>query len=68
VGVNEDPVTGSAHTMLIPYWSKRLDKINMVAKQLSDRSGTLYCSYLNDRVLIAGYAQLYSEGKIYLNL
>lgn len=68
VGVNEDPVTGSAHTMLIPFWSKRLDKINMVARQLSERSGTLYCTYLEDRVLIAGQTQLYSEGKIYLNL
>lgn len=65
-GVNEDPVTGSAHTLLIPFWSKRLDKINMVARQQSKRGGTLYCTYLEDRVRISGGAFLYSKGEIRL--
>ncbi len=65
-GVNEDPVTGSAHTLLIPYWHKKLGKTNLVARQLSSRGGTLYCTYLGDRVRIAGYASLYSEGVIFL--
>lgn len=64
VGVNEDPVTGSAHTLLIPFWSRRLKKKNMVARQVSSRGGTLYCTHLDDRVRIAGPAILYSKGKI----
>lgn len=64
--VDEDPVTGSAHTLLIPFWSKRLEKKNMVARQVSERGGNLYCTFLGDRVHIAGSARLYSEGEIYL--
>ena len=58
----EDPVTGSAHCSLIPYWSKRLGKESMVALQLSARGGKLYCKDLGDRVLISGEAVTYMEG------
>lgn len=63
-GIDEDPVTGSAHTKLIPYWSKRLEKTKMVAWQISSRKGELFCTHLGDRVLIAGKAVSYLEGKI----
>jgi PhzF family phenazine biosynthesis protein len=66
VAVNEDPVTGSAHTTLIPYWSKQLGKDELTAIQLSDRTGLLQCRYLGDRVEIGGYGKLYMEGEIYL--
>lgn len=65
-GVNEDPVTGSAHTKLIPYWSARLNKNELVAKQLSQRGGVLKCTHQNDRVLIGGQAKLYMIGNIYI--
>ncbi len=65
-GVDEDPVTGSAHSMLIPYWSKRLGKNKMVARQLSERGGELRCEYLGKRVLISGQTQTYMQGKIFL--
>lgn len=65
-GVPEDPVTGSAHTLLIPYWYEKLGKINMIARQVSKRGGTLYCTYMDDRVRIAGNAVLYAKGEIYL--
>lgn len=65
-GVNEDPVTGSAHTKLIPYWAKRLNKTELVAKQLSQRGGILKCTHQNDRVLIGGQAKLYMIGNIYI--
>ncbi|HKI88610.1 MAG TPA: PhzF family phenazine biosynthesis protein [Draconibacterium sp.] len=64
VGVNEDPVTGSAHTMLIPYWSKKLNKTELTAKQVSARGGILKCNYLNDRVEIGGKAVTYLTGTI----
>ncbi len=66
VGINEDPVTGSAHTMLIPYWAKELGKNKLKARQLSKRGGTVYCQLNNERVLIAGKAVTYLEGKINL--
>jgi predicted PhzF superfamily epimerase YddE/YHI9 len=66
VGINEDPVTGSAHTTLIPYWSKILGKETLTAFQLSDRTGILYCKMLGDRVEISGYASLYLKGEIYI--
>ena len=56
VGVNEDPVTGSAHTMLIPYWSNQLKKSELIAKQVSKRGGILYCKDLGTRVEIGGKA------------
>ena len=64
VGVNEDPVTGSAHTSLIPFWADRLDKAQMQALQLSARGGELRCTLANDRVLIAGNAITYLRGVI----
>jgi PhzF family phenazine biosynthesis protein len=64
VGVDEDPVTGSAHTSLIPYWSKRLGKTEMTAIQLSSRQGYLKCKYLGDRVEIGGNAVTYLVGEI----
>ena len=52
----EDPVTGSAHCSLIPFWSEKLGKDTLVAKQLSDRLGTLYCQNNGERVIISGKA------------
>lgn len=66
VGIVEDPVTGSAHTTLTPYWSKRLNKQVMSAKQLSKRQGNLTCEYLGDRVKITGKAVTYLTGEIVL--
>lgn len=63
-GIPEDPVTGSAHTSLTPYWSKELDKTKMTAKQLSKRGGDLVCEFLGDRVKISGKAVPYLEGEI----
>lgn len=64
VGVNEDPVTGSAHTMLIPYWAKQLGKTELIAKQVSERGGVLYCKHLGKRVEIGGRAVTYLIGEI----
>jgi PhzF family phenazine biosynthesis protein len=66
-GVNEDPVTGSAHTTLIPYWAERLGKSDLTAIQLSKRKGYLHCKYLDDRVEISGQGKLYLTGEIYLS-
>jgi len=63
-GINEDPVTGSAHTLLIPYWAKRLKKTVLHAFQLSQRRGELWCEYLGERVKIGGRAVTYLEGTI----
>lgn len=63
-GVDEDPVTGSAHTTLTPFWSKRLNKNILQAKQLSTRGGDLLCEYLGDRVKITGKAVTYLIGEI----
>ena len=65
-GIDEDPVTGSAHSVLIPYWSKKLKKKKMIARQISARGGTLYCLSLNDRVHIAGQGVLYLKGEIFI--
>lgn len=62
----EDPVTGSSHCSLIPYWSDLLNKKEMTAMQLSERSGTLHCVDQNESVLISGQAKTYSVGNIYL--
>ena len=66
-GINEDPVTGSAHTTLIPYWSKKLDKSTLIANQISKGGGELFCSSSEDRVLIGGNAVLYMKGTIEIN-
>ena len=66
-GINEDPVTGSAHTTLIPYWADKLNKSSLTAKQVSKRGGELYCQNLENRVLIGGNAVLYMKGLIEIN-
>ena len=63
-GIAEDPVTGSAHCTLVPYWAKRLGKTEFEARQLSRRGGALSCALDGDRVSIAGGAVLYLEGRI----
>jgi len=65
-GVNEDPVTGSAHTMLIPFWSEQLNKTQMLAKQVSARGGILHCKNLGERVEIGGKAVAFLIGEITL--
>ena len=64
VGVDEDPVTGSAHTLLIPYWSNIIGKEDLTAKQVSKRGGLLYCKNESDRVKIRGHAVTYLRGMI----
>jgi len=63
-GILEDPVTGSAHCTLVPYWANRLGKTEFEARQLSRRGGALSCALDGDRVSIAGKAVLYLEGRI----
>lgn len=65
-GVPEDPVTGSAHCTLIPYWARRLGKERLEARQVSARGGALSCALAGDRVRIAGKAVLYMDGAIYI--
>jgi predicted PhzF superfamily epimerase YddE/YHI9 len=64
--IGEDPVTGSAHATLIPYWATRLGKNTLTALQISRRKGELWCELHNDRVTIAGNAVLYMKGQYYL--
>ncbi len=64
VGVNEDPVTGSAHCALVPYWSERLAKLKLSAAQLSERGGEISCELKNDRVFLTGSAVKYLSGTI----
>jgi predicted PhzF superfamily epimerase YddE/YHI9 len=65
-GIDEDPVTGSAQTKLIPYWSQRLGRDKLHARQLSARGGELFCERRGERVLIGGYAVAYLQGSITL--
>ena len=65
-GISEDPVTGSAHCTLIPYWAKQLGKSKLHAWQVSKRGGELFCELLDDRVRIAGHSVLYAKGEIYI--
>ncbi len=65
-GINEDPVTGSAHTTLTPYWSKRLGKKELTARQVSARGGHLICRDCGDRIIIGGKARLYLSGEIFI--
>ena len=65
-GIDEDPVTGSAHTSLIPIWSARLNKTKMTARQLSLRGGQLVCENMGNRSIIGGKATLFIKGEIYL--
>ncbi|UPL50370.1 PhzF family phenazine biosynthesis protein [Hymenobacter sublimis] len=64
VGVPEDPVTGSAHTTLVPYWAERLNKTTFHARQVSARGGDLWCELRGNRVLMSGYAVTYLKGEI----
>ena len=66
-GIDEDPVTGSAHSQLIPFWSNKLNKKNMTALQLSKRGGTIYCEQKGDRVLMAGNCIFYMKGEIQID-
>lgn len=64
LGINEDPVTGSAHCTLVPYWAERLGRRDLCARQLSERGGDLYLEHRDDRVHIGGDCVLYMEGQI----
>jgi PhzF family phenazine biosynthesis protein len=64
VGVQEDPVTGSAHSTLVPYWAKRLGKSTFHARQISRRGGELWCALDGERVRMAGRSVLYLRGQI----
>lgn len=64
VGVPEDPVTGSAHCSLIPFWAERLGKKELFARQISKRGGELYCRHLGERVGIGGKAVIYCRGEL----
>ena len=66
VGVPEDPVTGSAHTVLTPFWSRRLKKQKLKARQVSKRGGNLICIQKGDRVKIGGHAVTYMTGEIFI--
>lgn len=66
VGINEDPVTGSAHTTLTPYWSGRLGKTELTARQVSERGGYLKCKLVDERVEISGRGAFYMSGEISL--
>lgn len=65
-GINEDPVTGSSHCNLIPYWAEKLGKNKLYALQVSARLGELWCELKGDRVLMAGKAVTYLKGEIYV--
>jgi PhzF family phenazine biosynthesis protein len=65
-GIIEDPVTGSAHTTLTPYWAGKLNKTELSAIQLSERKGYLQCKFLGERVEISGQAKLYLKGEIFI--
>ena len=66
-GIDEDPVTGSSHTVLIPYWSEKLGKKNFRALQVSRRGGELFCEDLGKRVKISGRAALFFSGNLFLS-
>jgi PhzF family phenazine biosynthesis protein len=65
-GIPEDPVTGSAHSQLIPFWSYKLGKNKMTAKQLSKRGGDIYCENKGDRVIMGGNCVFYMKGEIHI--
>lgn len=65
-GINEDPVTGSAHCNLIPYWAEKLNKTDLHAYQISSRKGELWCKLQGDRVLMSGKAVTYLKGEVFL--
>ena len=65
-GIDEDPVTGSTHCSLVPYWSEILKKTKLKSIQLSERGGEMFCEDLGNRVLINGKAKTYFKGKVSL--
>lgn len=65
-GIDEDPVTGSAHTLLTPYWSRRLSKNDLIAKQLSARGGEMTCQLKGEKVNISASAKTIIKGSLYL--
>ena len=65
-GIDEDPVTGSAHCLLTPYWSDKLGKPDLEARQISARGGELQCTQDTDRVILTGRAVNYLAGTIYI--
>lgn len=65
-GIDEDPVTGSAHCTIVPYWADRLGKDDIYARQVSERCGDLYCRLQGDRVVLGGKARLVVEGTFHL--
>ncbi|MFN2361372.1 MAG: PhzF family phenazine biosynthesis protein [Marinobacter sp.] len=65
-GIDEDPVTGSIHSVLVPYWAEKLGKSTLLANQVSARGGVLRCELRGDRVAIAGQAAFYMEGNVQL--
>ena len=67
-GIDEDPVTGSAHCNLIPYWSEKLGTTKIFAKQLSKRGGELWCEHKDDRVLMSGHCVLFMTGEISIDI
>ena len=67
VGIDEDPVTGSAHCTLAPYWAERLGKSELTARQISKRGGNVRCNIEGDRVVLTGECAFYMEGQIYLS-
>ena len=64
VGVNEDPVTGSTHCLIVPYWAEKLGKKKILARQASTRGGILHCEFLGERVKIAGQAALFATSEL----
>lgn len=65
-GIPEDPVTGSAHCNIVPYWAEKLNKNKLFCRQLSPRGGDLYCELKGDRVLMSGKCGLFMQGEIFL--
>ena len=65
-GIDEDPVTGSLHTQVVPYWSAKLGKTSLLCHQASARSGTMRCELRGDRLMIRGTAVLYAQGEMNL--
>lgn len=68
LGINEDPVTGSAHCQLTPYWAKRLGKTTFRALQVSKRSGEIFCELAGERVLLSGRAVTFMQGELFVEL
>lgn len=68
LSVNEDPVCGSGHCHIIPYWAGRLGRTELTARQASPRGGTLYCRMEGDRVVLAGRAALYAKSEVFVTL